>query len=187
MSGELSVHVFIPSSTNRMGRPHRIPLQALGRLSRTRGGLPDHAIRTSVALVRDNVVTSELFAALSKSAMYLQRSEFKAWYIRQKKRCQWPSQRTSKKPRTERKPLIGRPSRITDELCTSIKARVEEGSWSAAEGISKLEKLMVSHGAPKRDTLRRTVDRLYEETGDPRYRIIPRKRSKAKARTRPHT
>jgi hypothetical protein len=58
---------------------------------------------------------------------------------------------------------------------------VAENSWSAADGIAKLVKLLVSHGAPRRNTVRRAVDQLYEETGDIRYQIIPRKRTKAKS------
>jgi hypothetical protein len=172
MSGELSVNVFISSGMNGTGRPLQVPVEALGQLTRIRGSLPDHAIRPSAALLRDGLVTSELFAGLSNSAMYLPQSEFKAWYTKQKRRVRWPSQRTSRRPR------IGRPSKQTDELRTSIIARVEEGSWSAAQPVAKLERLLASRGAPKRNTLKRTVNQIYSETGDPRYCIIPRKRSK---------
>jgi hypothetical protein len=177
MSGDLSVNVFTPASTNRTGRQLSVPVQVLGLLTRTRGGLPDHAIRVSPALLRDNVVTSELFAALSNSAMYLQRRKFDAWYDEQKSRRRWPSQRTSKKPRS------GRPLKQTDELFTSIRARVAEGTWSASDGIAKLAKLLISNGAPKRNSLRRAVDQLYEETGDPQYHVVSRHRTKAITRT----
>jgi hypothetical protein len=143
---------------------------------RVHGGLPDRAIRPPVNLLRDKLVTSELFVALSSSAMLLEKSEFKAWYDRQKRRRRWPSQRESTKPRP------GRPPKQTNELLTSIRARVAERTWTAADGIAKLAKLLVSNGAPKRNTLRRAVDQLYEETGDPQYHIIPRDRAKAKTR-----
>jgi hypothetical protein len=55
-------------------------------------------------------------------------------------------------------------------------ARVEEGSWCAKQPVAKLERLLASKGAPKRNTLKRTVDQLYRETGDIRYLIIKRKR-----------
>lgn len=172
MAGDLSVNVCTASSADRKGRPIQVPLEVLGRLIRIRGGLPDRAIRPPVHLLRDNSVPSELFAALCSSAMFLQQHEFNAWYKKQKSRARWQSQRSSNKPR------IGRPSKQTDELLTSIRARVAEESWSAADGIAKLAKLLASKGAPHRNTLRRAVHELYIETGDPKYRIIPRKRAR---------
>lgn len=176
MVGDLTVHVFTQSSRDRAARPIKVPLEILSRLMRVRGGLPDRAIRP-VDLLRDKLVAPELFVALSSSAMLLEKSEFNAWYDRQKGRRRWPSQRQSTKPRS------GRPSKQTNELLTSIRARVAEKTWSAPDGIAKLAKLLVSNGAPKRNTLRRAVDQLYEETGDPQYRIVPRDRARAKTRT----
>jgi hypothetical protein len=180
MAGDLAVNVFTVSGPDRMGRPLPVPVEVLGRLIRTRGGLPDHAIRPPITLLRNKLVTPQLFAALSSSALSVQQAEFQAWYQTQKSRGRWHSQRGSKKPRT------GRPSKQTDELLISIRARVAERTWSAPDGIAKLAKLLVSKGTPKRNTLRRAVDQLYEETGDPQYRVIPRKRSKAKS-ARPQT
>lgn len=172
MSSELSANVFIPSGMNGRDRSLQVPVEVLGRLIRVSDGLPDHAIRPPVALLRDGLVTSELFAALCNSAMYLKQSEFNAWYIKQKSRGRWPSQRKSKRPR------IGRPSKQTDELRTSVIARVEEGSWSATRPVAELERLLASKGAPKRNTLKRVIDQIFRETGDHRYRIMPRKRSR---------
>jgi hypothetical protein len=177
-AGDLSVYVFAPSDSGEGGCPLQIPALALGRLTRIRGGLPDHAIRPSVALLRNGLVASQVFAALSNSAMYLQQSEFNAWYERQRNRRRWPSQRKSKRAR------VGRPSKQTDELLTSIRARVEEGSWCAKYGIAKLAKLLVSRGAPKRNTLRRAVDQLYRETGDTSYKVVPRTRSNVQSKNR---
>jgi hypothetical protein len=171
MSGELSVSVLVPSGMNGSDRPLQIPVEALGRLIRVRGGLPDHAIRPPVALLQDGLVASDLFAAFFHSALYLKRNEFDAWYSKQKSRLRWPSQRASRKPR------IGRPSK-TDDLRTSVIARVEEGSWSATQPVAELERLLASKGAPKRNTLKRIIDQIFIETGDPHYRIIPRRRSK---------
>jgi hypothetical protein len=58
---------------------------------------------------------------------------------------------------------------------------VTEKAWSASDGIAKLAKLLASNGASGRNTLRRAVDRLYAETGNPQYRIVSRKRSKTKS------
>jgi hypothetical protein len=174
MAGDLTVHVFTLSSTDRVSRSLQVPLDVLNRLLRVRGGLPDHAIRPPVKLLRDTSVHSELFVALSNSAMFLPQGEFKAWYERQKSRRRWPSQRESKKPPT------GRPSKQDDQLLTSIRARVVEEKWSAPDDIAKLVRLLVTHGAPNRNLVRRAVQRLYEETGDNRYRVVPRKRVKTK-------
>jgi hypothetical protein len=177
VAGDLTVYVFTPTSPDRVSRSLQLPLDVLNRLLRVRGGLPDHAIRPPASLLRDTSVTPELFAALSNSAMFLQRGEFKTWYQQQKSRRRWHSQRESSKPRT------GRPTKQTNELRTSIMALVAEKKWSGPDGIAKLEKLLASKGAPRRNTLRRAVDSLFEETGDPLYRIIPRKRAKAKTST----
>jgi hypothetical protein len=174
MAGRLGVHVFASPGADGVCRVLQVPVNVLARLFKSRGGLPDHPIRLPFNLLRDNVVAPELFAALSSSAMFLQGTEFKGWYQRQKRQRRWPSQRESVKPRA------GRPSKQTEKLLTSIRARAAENSWSASEGIAPLVKLLVAHGQPTRNTVRRAVDRLYEETGDPAYRIVPRKRAKAK-------
>ena len=173
MKGSLGVHVFTRLTAEGTSRTLRVPLDALARLLKVRGALPDHAIRPPAALLRDNFVPAELFAALSSSALFLQAAEFEAWYHQQKRRRRWPSQRESKKPRT------GRPPKQTDQLFTSIRARVAEEKWSAPDGIAKLVRLLATHGAPNRNLVRRAVQRLYEETGDNRYRIVPRTRVKA--------
>jgi hypothetical protein len=174
VAGDLTVHVFTLSNTDRGSRPLQVPLGVLNRLLKVRGGLPDRAIIPPVNLLRDISVHSELFVALSNSAMFLPQGEFKAWYERHKSRRRWPSQRESKKPRT------GRPSKQNDQLLTSIRARVAEKAWSAPDGIAKLVGLLATHGAPNRNLVRRAVQRLSEETGDSQCRIIPRKRAKAK-------
>jgi hypothetical protein len=175
MKGSLGVHVFTRPTAEGSCQTLRVPLDALARLLKVRGALPDHAIRPPVALLRHNFVTPELFAALSSSALFLQATEFEAWYQQQKSRRRWHSQRESIKPRT------GRPTKQTDELLTSIRARVTENAWSAPDGIAKLAKLLTSIGPPLRNTLKRAVDQLYEETGDARYRIVARKRAKSKS------
>jgi hypothetical protein len=174
MAGGLGVHVFGPLGADGVRRVLQVPINVLAHLLKSRGGLPDHPIRLPFNLIRDHAVAPELLAALSSSAMFLKNTEFEGWYQQQKRRRLWPSQRESVKPR------IGRPSKQTDELLISIRARAAENAWCASEGIAPLVKLLVSHGQPTRNTVRRAVERLYEETGDPQFRIIPRKRAKAK-------
>ena len=163
-SGKLSLYTFGASERGGMVGPIRVPLEVVARMIRARAGLPDHMIRPSVDMLRDKLVTAELFSALSNSALYLRRSEFDVWYDDQANRRRWSSQRKIKK-KTKKAP-IGAPSKQTDELLTSIIARVEEGSWTAKDGIAKLATLLISRGAPKRNTLRRAVDQIHIETGD---------------------
>jgi hypothetical protein len=174
IAGDLTVLVFSLSMPDRVSRPLRVPIDVLNRLLRVHGGLPDHAIRPPVNLLRVTSVESELFVALSSSAMFLPQGEFKAWCERQKSRRRWPSQRESKKP------PIGRPSKQDDQLLTSIRARVAEEKWSAPDGIAKLVRLLATNGAPNRNLVRRAVQRLHEETGVLAYRVVPRKRAKGK-------
>jgi hypothetical protein len=174
IAGDLTVLVFTLSIAGRVSRPLQVPIDVLNRLLRVRGGLPDHAIRPPVNLLRVTSIDSEVFVALSSSAMFLQASEFQAWYERQKGRRRWPSQRESKKPPT------GRPSKQDDQLLTSIRARVAEEKWSASDGIAKLVRLLATHGAPNRNLVRRAVQRLHVETGILAYRVVPRKRAKRK-------
>jgi hypothetical protein len=174
IAGDLTVLVFSLSIDNRASRPLQVPLDVLNRLLRDHGGLPDHAIRPPASLLRNTSIDSEVFVALSSSAMFLQASEFQAWYERQKGRRRWPSQRESKKPPT------GRPSKQDDQLLTSIRARVAEEKWSASDGIAKLVRLLATNGAPNRNLVRRAVQRLHDETGVLAYRVVPRKRAKGK-------
>jgi hypothetical protein len=174
VAGDVVVHVFTQPIADGARRPLPVPIDILKRLRKVHGGLPDHAIRLQLNLLRDNAVASELFAALSASALHLRRAEFVAWYEKQKRKRRWLSQAGSREPR------IGRPSKQTDKLLTSIEALTSEGTWSARDGIAKLVKLLTSRGAPNRYLVRRAVQRLFEKTGDPDYRIVPRKRAKGK-------
>lgn len=174
ITGDLSVIVFTRSMADRVSRPLQVPLDVLNRLHSVGGGLPDYAIRPPVSLLRKTSIDSEMFVALSRSAMFLQVSEFQAWYERQKRRRRWPSQRESKRP------PIGRPSKQDDQLLTSIRARVAEEKWSASDGIAKLVRLLATNGAPNRNLVRRVVQRLHVETGNLAYRVVPRKRAKGK-------
>lgn len=150
-------------------------------MPKARGGLPDHPVSHPVSFLRNHPVAPDLFAALSVSALYLEATEFVAWYEKKKSHRRWPSQRTSKERPKKLKQPSGRPTKQTNELFTSIKTLAAQEKWSASDGIAKLAKLLASKGAPPRNTLRRAVDQLYIETGASSYRIIPRKRAKPKS------
>jgi hypothetical protein len=172
LKGDLSVRVFAPSTGDAARCPLAVPSAVLQLTPKVRGGLPDHLVRQPVSLLRERLMTPDVFAALSVSALYLQETEFAAWYKKRKGLRRWPSQRTSGKSR------IGRPTEQTEPLLNLIRALVAEGKWCASDGIAKLAKLLAAKGAPLRNTLRRAVDQLFIETGDPQYRVIPRKRAK---------
>jgi hypothetical protein len=171
VQGELSVFV-LPASTDKVHRTLlQVPLGILKRMMRTRGSLPDHAIQPLRIFAKDPI-TDELRAALSQSALYLQRREFDAWHEEAKKKLNWPSQRSSCKPR------MGRPSRQSD-LHNPIIVLVNEGRWSAEQNfIADLVKLLKSKGVTaSRQTVERTVKQLHRETGDHRYYYAdPRKK-----------
>jgi hypothetical protein len=161
--GKLSVFV-LPTSTDQAHRPHlQVPLGVLKRMIRARGGLPDRAIQPMRIFAKEPI-TAELSAALSQSDLYLRRSEFDAWYEETRKKRNWPSQRSSCKPRT------GRPSRQSD-LHNPIIVLVNEGQWSAEKNsTADLVKLLKSKGVTaSRQTVERTVKQLHRETGDHRY------------------
>jgi hypothetical protein len=177
MAGALGVNVFAPATgTDGTVRPLLVPIDVLKRLPKVRGSLPDHLVRHPFNLLRNCPIAADLFAALSASPLYINRSEFIAWYQKEKRKGRWPSQAASNRLR------VGRPSKQTDDLIRAIKALTNEGLWSAPDGIAELVRLLASRGAPDRYLVGRTVQKLFEETSDPRYRIIPRKREKGKPR-----
>jgi hypothetical protein len=161
--GKLSVFV-LTASTDQVHRQHlQVPLGVLKRLIRARGGLPDRAIQPLRIFAKDPI-TAELSAALSESNLHLRRGEFDAWYEKTRKKRNWPSQRSCRKPR------MGRPSRQSD-LHNPIIVLVNEGQWSAEKNfIADLVKLLKSKGVTaSRQTVERTVGQLHRETGNPRY------------------
>lgn len=167
VQGKLSVFV-LPASTNQV--PLQVPLDVLERMIRARGGLPDRAIEP-LRIFAKEPITAELRVALSQSDLYLQRSEFDAWYKEAQKKRNWPSQRSSCKPR------MGRPPKQND-LRTPIVVLVNEGRWSTQQTIADLVRLLELKAIiADRDTARRVVDQLFKETGEQCYRRCARSRS----------
>jgi hypothetical protein len=183
MQRKLSVFVLPASTEDEMHRTHlQVPLGVLEQMITTRGGLPDHAVAPVRRFAKDSV-TPELLTALSKSALYVRRKEFEAWYKKVRKKRNWPSyshylryKPTNKPP----KPLMGRPSRQND-LRDPILAL--EGRWQT---IADLVRLLESAGKiATRDTTRRVVDQLFRETGKECYRRRERRRTAVKLAGRP--
>jgi hypothetical protein len=141
---------------------------------RTRRGLPDRIIQPKRIFATDSMAPELLAALLSKSRLYVRRKEFKAWYEKARRKRNWPSQRSSSKPR------MGRPSRQS-ELSTRIVELAKDEKWFVQQKIADLVRLLKSEGKiATRDTLRRVVDQLHKETGKPCYRRRVRKRFTAK-------
>jgi hypothetical protein len=174
MADKLRVYVLSRPAVGIAPQALQLSIEIIARLIKVRGSLPDHAIRPSMKLLRDGVVSGELFSALFTSSMTFKEAEFEAWYQRQKRKRRWLSQ----KENTE--PPPGRPTKITEKLLTKIKVLRAEEQWSAPDSIAKLVRLLVAAGAPNRNLVFRAVQRLYDETGDSAYRIISRKRAMGK-------
>jgi hypothetical protein len=170
--GDLSVYVLHTAEDNAHRAPLQVPPGVLRRMIRRHGGLPDHTIAPMRRFANDPV-TPELLTALSKSALYLRRDEFDAWYKNTRKKRNWPSQRSSEKSR------IGRPPKQT-KLRNRIFWLVTDEQWSAEKNfIADLVRLLKSEGVTaSRQTVQRTVEQLHRETGDPRYHYAdPHKKS----------
>ena len=177
MAGALEVNVFASAiGAGGSVRWLRVPVNVLKWLPKVRGSLPDRPVRPPLNLFRDKAIAPDLLAALSFSELHLSRPQYSAWYQREKNKGRWPSQREGKRTR------IGSPSKIAPKLLKLIRDSVAEGAWDARNGIAPLVKLLLSKGAPNsnRFLVRRAVQQLFEETGDPAYRIVPRKRAKQK-------
>lgn len=82
MKDELSVFVLPDSTEGEVrGASLQVPPDVLGKMIRTRGGLPDRVIQSSRIFAK-NSIQPELRAALSvlKSKLYVRYKEFEAWY-----------------------------------------------------------------------------------------------------------
>ena len=169
--GELSVFALRDPPDREVHRaPFQVPLGVSQQMISTRGGLPDRAVQP-LRILAKGTVSPELLAALSTHKLYLRREEFDAWYKKAKEKGNWPSQRSSRKPR------MGRKSKQID-LRAPIVGLVDEGRWSARQKIADLVRLLESRGIiAARDTVRRIVDQILKETGKQSYRRRVRKRS----------
>lgn len=169
--GELSVFALRDPPDREADRaPLQVPLGVLKQMIFTRGGLSDRAVQP-LRIRAKGTVAPELLATLSTHKLYLRREEFDAWYKKAKEKGNWPSQRSSRKPR------MGRPPKQND-LRAPIDALVNEKLWSARQKIADLVRLLESRGIiAARDTVRRIVDQILKETGKQSYRRRVRKRS----------
>jgi hypothetical protein len=158
--GKLAVYVLPVSTEDKMLRSLlQVPPDLLERMISVRGGLPDHAVQPR-RIFGNDPIAPELLAALSMSALYVDREKFEAWCEEVRKKRNWPS---NKKP-------IGRPLKHSD-LHISIAKLVNAGRWSAEQdSIAALVRLLESQGVKvSRQTVQRAAIQLHRETLDHRY------------------
>jgi hypothetical protein len=149
--------------------PVAVPTGILKHLISWRHAIPDHVIRPTLKTVEGNI---QLLVLLTVGILVVQEKEFERWYRSERARRKWPSQRSAAKPRR------GRPikrDRVKDEVLTLVRG----GRWRANDGFAVLRRLLLSNNCsyvPSTDTLRRFVDDMHVETGEPRLlrdRLVP--------------
>jgi hypothetical protein len=134
----------------------------LKRLIGWRNAIPDHVIRPTLKTAGNNV---QLLVLLTVGILVVQEEEFKRWYKLERARYKWPSQRSSTRPKR------GRPAK-RDAVRSNVIALVQKGIWCASDGIPKLRRLLLTndgHYIPSVDSLRRLVDQMHAETGEPQF------------------
>jgi hypothetical protein len=169
VSEEIPIYAFgrpQAEAGDRSPKLIRVPGAVLRRLVKVRGSLPDHP-RASMKAVEGN---GELYRALNTGLLVLRKSDFGAWYRRERRKGRWHSQRSKLKKE-------GRPTRQTDALRNSVAAIMPDEVITIAE----LRRRLVASGlsnVPSEDTLARLVDQLYRETGNPKFLRRQRDRRK---------
>jgi hypothetical protein len=109
-------------------------------------------------------------AHLDQSVLVLERTEFENWYRSQRHRKIWPSQRPSVQAAAKAPCRPGRP-RLKIDLKNTIINLIREGAWSRERPVRDLRgqlRLRHPHVQPPSDaTIRRRLDELRVETGEP--------------------
>jgi hypothetical protein len=178
LSGKLQVYVErrgqardSNSGADRIPTLRIVPSAVLKILPKTRGGLPDAAIRVPLFLLREKLVDEETFVALSSGPLLLKETDFASWYRREKRKGKWPSQRNRKSPH------VGRPSKQDPTLINKVTSIVRANAWSGK--VSELERLLARDGiVVSHDTVARILDALFVTTGDERFRRRSRRKAK---------
>lgn len=185
VDGELLVYVL------GMGpAPTVVPRSVLTVLPKSRGGLIDVHSRVNVRAVLDAMDSERLHASeaegnkageniglfrkLTTWHLVVSETGFLTWYQAERSKGKWASQRSRSKARG------GRPTKQTEQLKSSILAHVHDGSWRGDRPITDLHRLLIDDGVcVSPDTLKRLVDRVFTETGEPGLRT-KRRRPKGK-------
>jgi hypothetical protein len=142
--------------------PVVVPTDVLKRLISWRNAIPDHVLRPTLKTAGNNV---QLLVLLTVGILVVQEEEFKRWYKLERTRYKWPSQRSSTRPKR------GRPVK-RDAVRSDVITLAQKGIWCAGDGISKLRRLLLTDDGryiPSVDSLRRLVDQIHAETGEPQF------------------
>jgi hypothetical protein len=146
-----------------------VPCSAIRFLITSRGGLPDHPIAVSRSRKLRKFASEESLLRLAQSVLVIKRSEFEAWYRNERCRQPWPSQRPNVQGHKRRR--AGRP-KLNDLKITILQHVRDRGKWSGKQPVRELmEQLKLAHPNvhfPSYNTFRRIIDKLHDETGDPR-------------------
>ena len=138
-----------------------------------RGGLPDHPVHVRRA-PPGSTINRSVLRRVKIGRLLVMRAEFDGWYRREKLKRKWPSQKESKLPRP------GRPR--ANELWTGrVEKFAYDNDWTARQPIVVLKSMLAGHydsEPPSDDTLARLVDRIFQETGDSRFRRKKRRTSR---------
>ena len=160
LTGELSLYVVRKSrDLGADSEAVKLSNKILRRLPTSRGSFGDHAIRPSLKMVDND---TKMLALLTYGVFVVREGEFVAWYKAERRKGKWPSQHSKLRGG-------GRPKQ-SHQFRNAIMARVNEGGWSARQGVPKLRRLLASAGyedVPSVDTLARLVKELHRETGEP--------------------
>jgi len=107
-------------------------------------------------------------------------TDFEAWYQSERGKGKWPSQRSKSKLKIG----SGRPTKQTETMRNAVIRLVREEKWGGEIGVTELRRLLIDSGrndVPSTDTLRRMVDQLHRETGEPAlFRKAPARRKRLK-------
>jgi hypothetical protein len=172
VEGKLSVYVSAnapPTVDNAHPPPVVVPKSVLSRLIPSRGGFPDHAVRSSWKI---SCGDDTIFKLLATGVLLVHAREFNKWYRSEMAKGKWPSQRARLKPKQ------GRPSKATDALRCAIVAKMREGQIT----VAALRRDLLADGrtdVPSADTLARLQDQLFREMGEAHLR---RRRRRAPVR-----
>ncbi len=169
IEGKLALYISAEyrSESERLDRhPVVLPPSVLARMIPVRETLPDHPVRNSLRIACADL---NIFKLLGSGILLVRAEEFTAWYKAERVKGKWPSQHLRRRE--------GRPSKQSAALRKAALAVIDEENTSIAE----VHRRLVSSertDVPSADTIRRMMDRLYRETGDPKLRRMKRPRRK---------
>jgi hypothetical protein len=145
-----------------------IPPDVIGRLITVRGGLPDRPVRPTMKVAGGD---GQLLGMLQTGTLVVCGKEFASWYRKERRKGQWPSQRSKKEKRGS-----GRPTKMTTALRREVADVLRERGHAS---VAELRRILAASGrrdVPSVDTLERLVDQLHRETGEPHFFRAKRRR-----------